>query len=295
MSRSSIAVAVVVLGLALTVSPRLARAQFFQPSAPSEGNIEGLTVMGKGSASAKPNRLEVDLEVSAASELTADAIVKYRDSKRRLQEAFTALKLDKLAVDELGLLVDQKGMQMSPYFFDYQPNRRNKTEVQLTRKLVVKCSDIRTMDEETLLQLVAKLLDVAQDAGGRLGGGQNDFNPYYYDPYNRSRSGLVRFILDDYEKLEDEAYEKAFADAEAQAKRLAKLSHVKLGPISGVRVLVSPGEKAGLGDRGTEPDDEARRRRLESPRFQDIAVRVELLVRFEVASNRRPNGRTDEP
>ena len=36
----------------------------------------------------------------------------------------------------------------SPYFFDYQPNTRTKTEVQLTRKLVVKASDIRKMDEE---------------------------------------------------------------------------------------------------------------------------------------------------
>ena len=54
----------------------------------------------------------------------------------------------------------------NPYFFDYQPNTRTKTEVQLSRKLVVKASDIRKMDEESVLQLVARLLDVAQDAGG---------------------------------------------------------------------------------------------------------------------------------
>ena len=44
-------------------------------------SLRGLDIVGKGSVAAKPNRLEIDLEVSAASELTADAIVKYRDTK----------------------------------------------------------------------------------------------------------------------------------------------------------------------------------------------------------------------
>src|SRR5207244_135021 len=102
--RSSIAV--IVVTLALTGASRPARAQFFPQMGSSAGNaagnIEGFTVTGKGSVSAKPNRLEIDLEVSAASELTADAIVKYRDTKRRLQEAFVALKLENLAVEERG-------------------------------------------------------------------------------------------------------------------------------------------------------------------------------------------------
>jgi uncharacterized protein len=281
-------IAVIVVALALPGAPRPARAQFFPPTGPSPAaNIEGFTVTGKGLISAKPNRLEIDLEVSAASELTADAIVKYRDSKRRLQEAFAALKLDNVAVEERGLLVDQKGAQMNPYFFDSQPNRRSKAEVQLTRRLVIKCSDIRKMDEEALLQLVAKLLDVAQDAGGKVGKGQNDFYPYYYyDRYNRSGAGLVRFILDDFDKLEEEAYGKAVADAEARAQRLAKLSHVSLGSVTAVREASSPGDKE------MAQDDEAPRKRLESSRFQEIPVRVELVVRFDVVPIPGANGRS---
>ena len=48
----------------------------------------------------------------------------------------------------------------------YEPNTRAKTEVQLSRRLVVKGTDIRKLDEDAVLQLIAKLLDVAQDAGG---------------------------------------------------------------------------------------------------------------------------------
>ena len=116
--------------------------------------------------------------VSASSELTADAIVKYRDARRKLHDAFTALKLANVAVEERGLLVDQKGTMGNPYFFGgYQPNTRNKTEVQLSRKLVVKGTDIRKMDEDAVLQLVAKLLDVAQDAGGQVGPQQTTSTP----------------------------------------------------------------------------------------------------------------------
>ncbi len=49
-------------------------------------------------------------------------------------------------------------------------------------------------------------------------------------------------MLDDFDKLQEEAYEKAIADARARAERLARLSRVELGPIVAVRELVVPGE-----------------------------------------------------
>jgi len=278
-------IAVVALALAGVACP--ARAQFFQSGGGGTGasdNIEGFTVAGKGAAGARPNRLEIDLEVSAASELSSDAIVKYRDAKKRLQEAFAALKLGNVGVEERGLLVDQKGQAFNPYYMDSQPARRGKIEVQLTRKLVVSCSNIREMDEEAVLQLVAKLLDVAQDAGGKIGG-QGDMTPYWYYRSERQTPGLVRFILDDFQALKERAYEEAVADARAKAGRLAKLSGVELGPVAGVREVVVPGEKVG------GPDEEMPRRRLESSRFQEIPVRVELQVRFDCGSTPRAKGR----
>ncbi len=278
-------IAVVALALAGAACP--ARAQFFPSGGGGTGaseNIEGFTVAGKGAAGARPNRLEIDLEVSAASELSSDAIVKYRDAKKRLQEAFAALKLGNVGVEERGLLVDQKGQAFNPYYMDSPPARRGKIEVQLTRKLVVSCSNIREMDEEAVLQLVAKLLDVAQDAGGKIGG-QGDMMPYWYYRSERQTPGLVRFILDDFQALKERAYEEAVADARAKAGRLAKLSGVELGPVAGVREVVVPGEKVG------GPDEEMPRKRLESSRFQEIPVRVELQVRFDSGSTPRAKGR----
>jgi len=259
-----------------------AHAQFFPPGSggPGAENIQGLTVSGKGAVAARPNRMEIDLEVAAASQLTADAIVKYRDARRKIQEAFAALKLENITLEERGLLVNKKGTMSSRYFFGFnEQNSRTKTEVELSRKLVVKGTGIRTMDEEALLQLTAKLLDVAQDAGARVGGG-NDFDfDYYYYGMPRRTAGLVRFVLDDFEKLQEDAYEKAMADARARAQRLARLSNVELGPIVAVRETYVPGELP-----GQSTDDEQPRKQLVASKFQEIPIRVELLVRFEVHS-----------
>jgi uncharacterized protein YggE len=285
MTRTISAIAVAAL---FVVNVPHAGAQFFQQFGSPAANIEGFTVTGKGFVSAKPNRLEIDLEVSAASELSADAIVKYRDAKRRLQEAFAALKLENVAVEELGLLVNEKGADFSPYFFGYSPNRKSKVEVQLARRLVVKCSKIGKMDEDAILELVAKLLDVAQDAGGKVGpGGMNPRMAWYYG-YPPSQNGLVRFILDDYDKLQEEAYAKAIADAQAKAQRLAKLSGVKLGAVTAIREIVAPGP------RESGQDDDIPRKQLETSRFQQIPLRVELMVRYETAAAAGANPKVGE-
>jgi uncharacterized protein YggE len=298
MSKSGIAV--IALAAALAWPARPARGQFSGPGAGSSPNIEGFTVAGKATVMARPNAVEIDLSVSAGSELTADAIVKYRDARRKLRDAFAALKLKDVAVEERGLRVDQKGTQASPYFFDYTPNQRTKTEVQLSRKLVVRGSELRKMDEDAVLQLVAKLLDVAQDAGGHVGGQEQV--DYYSWRFGSQGNSLVRFVVDDFEKLEEQAYEKAIADARARAERLARLSKVELGPIVAVREVVVPGE----GPTNTQDDypyfyyrpaqrdnDEGQpRKRLEASKFQDIPVRVELLVRFGIITKAEPNGRT---
>jgi uncharacterized protein YggE len=284
MNRSKTAVIVLVLTL---IGAGSARAQFSMGSGSGSENIEGFTVVGKASVAAKPNLVEIDLEVTASSELSADAIVKYRDARRRLRDAFTALKLDNVTVEERGLLVDQKGTMNPNYFGGFQPNARTKTEVQLTRKLVVKNANIRVMEEEALLQQIAKLLDVAQDAGGKVGG-QNTFNPYYYNPYSMNSRGLVRFVLDDFDKLQEEAYEKAVADARTRAQRLARLSGVELGPIVAVREIAVPGERVQNSSPNpyvfamASAEDDRPSKRLETSRFQEIQVRVELLVRFQV-------------
>ncbi len=226
--------------------------------------------------------------------MSADAIVKYRDARKRITEAFAGLKLPNVGVEERGLRVNKKGNQNSYYFF-YQPSTRSKTEVQLSRKIIVKGSDIRKLDEDAMLQLTAKLLDVAQDAGARVGP-QNDEMPYYYYRFNMQQEGLVRFVLDDFDKLEEEAYEKAIADARTRAQRLARLSQVALGPIVAIREIAVPGETPRLNpdfESSSTTGDEVPRKRLVTSKFQEVPVKVELMVRFEVHPNPNSNAKPE--
>jgi uncharacterized protein YggE len=283
MNRANIGVIVLaVIGLVGASSTTQAQT----PGSGTPQNLEGFTIVGKGSNLAKPNRLEIDLEISASSEMTSDVIVKYRDAKKRLQEAFAALKMNNVAVEERALAVEQKGQVFNPYMMDTPPVRRGKVDVQLTRKLVVTCSNIRDMDEEALLQLVARLLDVAQDAGAKVGS-QGESNPYSWRFGGSNNSGLVRFILDDFDPLLEKAYQEAVADARTKAGRLAKLSGVELGTIAGIRELTIPGEKpqqppsiSFYGSNAPAEDEEVPGRRLETGKFQPIPIKVELQVRF---------------
>jgi uncharacterized protein len=299
MSKSRIRAMALVLSFSLAGAAGSARGQFVYNygsyyggggGGASDPNMQGIAVAGKATVMARPNLVEIDLSVSASSELTADAIVKYRDARRKLRDAFTALKLANIAVEERGLKVDQKGSGYSPYFFDYNPNQRTKTEVELTRKLVVRGTDIRKMDEDAVLQFVAKLLDVAQDAGGHVGPQQQ--NDYYSWRFGGGGgNSLVRFVVEDFDKLQEEAYEKAIADARARAERLARLSKIELGPIVAVREVVVPGD---MGSNSNQDDEQPNRKRLETSKFQEVPVRVELIVRFEVNSKPAAKGRTTE-
>ena len=290
------ALAALILGPLAAVPPDAARAQN-GPSEGTSGNIAGITVRGEGTASARPNRFEIELSISAASELTADAIVKYRDARRRVLDAFEALKLENVGVEERGLLVGEKGTEFNPYYGGMpQSNSRTRAEVQLSRKLVVRASEIREMDEEVVLQLVGRLLDVAQDAGAQVGSGSpNSFN-YYYGYPQQSGGGLVRFVLEGYDELLDRAFEAAIDDARTRAERLAKLGGVELGAVLGVRELSVPGASDASKNPTSpffmppppedEDENEAPVDRLVSDRFQAIPVRVELQVRFEVIPRR---------
>ncbi len=100
-------------------------------------------------------------------------------------------------------------------------------------------------------------------------------------------SGLARFVLEDFDKLQEEAYEKAVSDARARAERLARLSKVELGSVVAIREVTVPGDKPNstMGDMpANNTPDESPKKRLETAKFQDVPVKVELLVRFEVHS-----------
>jgi hypothetical protein len=87
---------------------------------------------------AKPNVIEVQLRSAAKAEMTGDAIVKYRDAKRRTLEAFAALKMGNVEIEELGLsIAPGNSAEMMQNMIAECPSA-GKTQIELASTLLVR-------------------------------------------------------------------------------------------------------------------------------------------------------------
>ena len=253
---------------------------------PSTSHTPGISVYGSGETVAKPDVVEISLRATAAAELTGDAIIKYRDTKRRTLEAFEKLKLEKLEIEELGVsLADQASAEAMQAMWRGMPATTTKAKVEISSALQLRLAGIRELSAEQVMETVGKLLDTAKDSGATIGPTSAEMNmAWRYG--QQANSTLVRFIVRDLNKLREEAYENAVQDARTRAQRLAKLNGIKLGDVLGVQevqvsgddqqVVTTPwGQTMPSSKKPREPE-------ISSEQFADIPFRVKLLVRFAI-------------
>lgn len=257
-----------------------------QIAMPDGGHTPGISVYGSGETVAKPDVVEISLRATAAAELTGDAIIKYRDTKRRTLEAFGKLKLEKLEVEELGVsLSDQTSAEQMQMMWRGMQAPTGKAKVEISSALQLRLAGIRERSAEQVMETVGKLLDTAKDSGATIGPTQAEMNmAWRYG--QQPNSTLVRFIVRDLNKLREEAYENAVEDARTRARRLAKLNGIKLGDVLGVQevqvsgddqqVVTTPwGQNIPSSNKRREPE-------ISSEQFAEIPFRVKLLVRFRI-------------
>jgi uncharacterized protein YggE len=250
----------------------------------------GITVSGAGEVKAKPTRVEIDLQTAGSAELTGDAIVKFRDTKRRTLEAFNKLKLKNLSIEEQGLSLANAGggnpQQMAMMVASGQAPAA-KPQVEISRTIRVVLKDIQETPEEELMETISKILDTAKDSGAVVNPNQSRALMAQMFGQQLSNS-LVTFVLDNAEELREQAYKQAMAAAQDRAGRLAALAAVKLGPVLSVQesALAATNESSPLqmymamfGMRDTAGKEDSR---VTSDKYADIPVRVSLQVRFGI-------------
>lgn len=266
----------------------------------------GITVTGTGEALARPDRVEIDLTVAGTAELTGDAIVKYNDMLRRTTDAFAALKLDDLTIEQRSLEFTSGGggnaAQQAALLGVADPNASLKPEVGISRSLRVVLADVGKLPEDELMETIGKLLDTAQDAGAAVaGGGNEDALVARMMGVQASSSAVATFVVENPEESRERAYQRAFDAAKARAERLAALSGGRLGVVLSIEETQDLGgedEEEGMQEKmikavygiggGSEADG-----RLTSKKLGDIPVRVSLRVRFSLDdSGQAPSGRT---
>ncbi len=285
--RRCILSAAFVLFAAALIRPDAALAQVYVGS--NSYQTSGITVFGTGETIGKPDVIEISMRAAANAELTADAIVKYRDAKRRILEAFDKLKLEQLEIEELNVSLSNQTsaeqMQMAMRGM-VDTSSAAKSKVEIASSLQLQLSGIKDQSIEQVMETVGKLLDTAKDSGAEVGPSAADINMAYR--YGRqANSALVRFVVRDLDALREQAYQDAVADARARAERLAKLNGVRVGEVIGVQETQVSGDNGGV---TTNPygqavvsQDKLKDQKISSDAFAEIPFRVKLLVRFAIA------------
>lgn len=269
--------------------PRVSLGQF-QSINTADSRQTGIVVSGVGEVLAKPNAAEMEINVGGNAEIVGDAVVKFNDNLRRTLEAFNALGLKNLAVEQRGMALgrgDTAEMMNRAMRGDASANVKSKIEV--TSRVKVRLNDIGSQPPEQVLEAVGKIIDAARDAGNDVGPTSAEATMSYR--YGRQlNASLAKFVLEDFAKLREQAYEAAMQDARQRAARLARLSDGELGPIEAVTEMQVSGDETMVGNvyvnefgQAAQPESRRQTPRIASETFTDIPIRVRLQVRFALA------------
>jgi uncharacterized protein YggE len=275
--------------LAFLAAP-LARAAEESPEGPGSNGGSGISVAGTGEVKGKPTVVEIGANVAGEAELAADAIVKYRDARRRAVEALNGLKLAGLKVDSGGFAVNQ-GVDSAQAQAIMQGNAApgGKQRVTVSEQLKLTLTGADKMKDEELMDIVLKILDTGRDAGLQIGrpGPRNYYEmQMFYNNGGGQQGSLVAFKLVEPDAMREQAYKAAMDDAKKKASRLANLAGVKLGRIVSVKDAVAINgansqNAAMMAMYGVIAPQEANE--LSSGVFKEISVKVNLAVQFEIA------------
>lgn len=199
---------------------------------------EGITVSASGEVKGKPTVVEIGATVSGEAELTADALMKYREARKKGIDAINNLKLPNVSVESSGYAVNSAVDPQQQMRMMQGMGGRNqlKQKIQVSERMKLTIKDADKMEPEKLMDTILKVIDAGKDAGLIMGPPPAT---NYYEMQIRMASGsgnsMVLFKLGNITKLKEEAYKDAMDSANTKAKRLAELAGVKLGRVLSVQ------------------------------------------------------------
>ena len=250
----------------------------------------GITVSATGEVKGKPNTVEIGAVVNAEAELTADAIVKYREAKKKSVTALEGLKLQNLAIDSAGFTVNQaQDQQQQMRVMNGMPAGNAKQKVEVTESMKLTVKNVDKMEPEQVMDTLLKVIDTGRDAGLVIGPppARNYWEAQQMAQMGRGQS-MVGFKILESASLKEQAYKLAMDNANAKAKRLADLAGVKLGRVVSVQEAVGKTTsenqsenfqmamaRAAFGITSDAADPT-------SNLFTDIPVKVVLTVQYEI-------------
>jgi uncharacterized protein len=251
------------------------------------GSGSGISVSGVGICKGRPDRVRIDVRVQGKAEITDDALVKYRDARRRLIEALDKLKLKNLSTTEQSVAL-AAGVSQAAYqamMNGMAAAAEGSSPIEVSGNMEVELSGLNEMSPEDVLKTVGKVLDTIKDAGGSMGPSSSE--TMMAMRYGRMPSGTsVKFVLGDFKRLREQAYEQAVEDARTRGGRLAKLNGVKLGRVLAVQEVHVAGDLGGSNIQrspwGEITETAHNSDEISADTLADVPVTVRLTVRFDI-------------
>lgn len=246
----------------------------------------GITVVGVGKVDAKPSIVELTGTVNGEAELAGDAVTKFRGNRQSAIEAIEALEISGLTIEGTGVSVNSAmtQQQMQAIRQGMAPQGDSAGKLAVSEPLKLTLIGVDEMDTEMLLETLVKIVDAGKDSGIVIGSLPTTIN-YGYNA--NTSTPLAKFKLTKIDELKAQAYEMAIADARKQAERLAEISQVKLGPITGIREGNLPKNNTQqvvyFNPYMQQQDDDDK---FTSTDLRDITVSITLQVDFSIVGNR---------
>ncbi|WP_298858899.1 SIMPL domain-containing protein [uncultured Gimesia sp.] len=191
----------------------------------------GISVIGVGKVEARPSVVELTGLIVGQGQLAGDAVTKFHGNRRRAEAAFKNLKIPGLEVveDGMSLYSAMTASQMQAAMRGMAVNNTQAQELSVSESIKLRITGIEKLNTQELLETIVKIVDSGKDAGVIIGNKTQSI-PGVYNP-SAAKNTMATFKVINVQKLKEEAFQKAIADAKAQAEKLARLTGVKLGKV----------------------------------------------------------------
>ena len=154
------------------------------------------------------------------------------------------------------------------------------------RAVQITLTDIGSLDEAKLNEVLVKLIDTAKDSGAAIQT-QNDQLARMYG--TQMTNSVAHFVVNGVDDAREKAYEQAMETAKRRAARLAKLSGANVGRVHTISESFTPPQDSANAQMrvmyamyGMQQQQEKDDHRVLSSEYKDVNVVVTLTVDFEI-------------
>lgn len=193
---------------------------------------DGISVVGFGSVEAKPSVVELTGVIVGQGQLAGDAVTKFHGNRRRAEAAFKNLNIPGLEVvqDGMSLYSAMNASQVQAMMRGMAVNNTQAQQLSVSESIKLRITGIEKLSTQELLETIVKIVDSGKDAGVVIGNNSTASIPGVYNA-SQGKNTMATFKVVNLQKLKEDAYQKAIADAKSQAEKLARLTGVQLGKV----------------------------------------------------------------